>query len=183
MDPGSNELKRAASSDTKPKTTRKKDYQASGTKQLEGSETKKIQKISAHKKSISERAHIQELVDFASPRLAFHEMHLSPFTSNHFVSEHFKLIAMDGAPQTNMALCKDCKTVLVRFRNGTTNLKVHQLRHLKPSPEMKTTKPKNLLTQQVNDNVPTMEKKRKLSKKKTLESKFETSEAISTASN
>ena len=82
-----------------------------------------------------------------------------------------------------MALCKDCKTVLVRFRNGTTNLKVHQLRHLKPSPEMKTTKPKNLLTQQVNDNVPTMEKKRKLSKKKTLESKFETSEAISTASN
>ena len=134
MDPGSNEIKRAASSDTKPKTTRKKQCQASGTKQIEDSETKKLQKIAAHKKSISDRAHIQELVDFSSPRLAFHEMHLSPFTSNHFVSEHFKLISLDGAPLTNMALCTDCKTVLVRFRNGTTNLKVHQLRHLKPSP-------------------------------------------------
>ena len=150
---------------------------------MEDSEKKKIEKIAAHHKSISERTHIQQLVDFASPHLAFHEMHLSPFTSNHFVSEHFKLISMDGAPLTNMALCTDCKTVLVRFRNGTTNLKVHQLRHLKPSPEMKTAKPKNLLTQQVKDIAAAMEKKRKLSKTKSLETKIETSQAISGASN
>jgi len=73
--------------------------------------------------------------------------------------------------------------VLVRFRNGTTNLKVHQLRHLKPSPEMKTAKPKNFLTQQVKDIAPAMEKKRKLSKKKSLDSKFESSQTISAASN
>ena len=70
----------------KPKPSRKKQCQARGTKQIEDSETKKIEKIAAHIKSISERTHIQELVDFASQRLAFHEMHLKPFTSNHFVS-------------------------------------------------------------------------------------------------
>ena len=111
---------------------------------MEDSETKKFEKIAAHKMSICQRTKIQELVDFASPRLAFHEMHFSPFTTNHFVSEHFNLISIDGAPLSKMAMCKNCKTVLVRFRKGTTNLKVHQKRHVKSSQEMKTTKRKNL---------------------------------------
>ena len=182
MDPGSNTVISAPSSDTKAETSGKNQYHASDTKQMEDSQMKQTEKIAAHHKSICDRAKIQELVDFASSRLAFHEMHLSPFTINHFVSEHFNLISMDGAPLTNMALCKDCKTVLVRFRNGTTNLKVHQQHHLKTSPKIKMTKPKNVQNELVNELAPPMEKKRKLAKKKILVSKGETSQAMSAAS-
>ncbi len=182
MDPGSNAVNSATSSYAKPETSRKKHNQASDTKQKEDSQMKKTEKIVAHHKSICDRTKIQELVDFASSRLAFHEMHLSPFTPNHFVSKHFNLISMDGAPLTNMALCKDCKTVLVRFRKGTTNLKVHQQHHLKPSPKMKMTKLKNLQNEVVNEVAPPKEKKRKLVKKKILVSNAETSQAMSAAS-
>ena len=183
MDRGANAVTRALSSETKPKISKKKHCQAICTKPIEESETKKIEKIAAHKKSICERTKIQELVDFASPRLAFHEMHLSPFTTNHFVSEHFNLISMDGAPLSNMALCKNCKTVLVRFRKGTTNLKVHQKRHVNSSREMKTTKPKNLKSQIGTETALPMKKRRQLSKRKILLCKLETSQPISAASN
>ena len=132
-------------SDSNNKTSKKKRNRAPNKNASEVSDRMKIEKISAHRKSICERAKIQELIDFASPRLSFHEMHLSPFRS-----KHFNLISMDGAPLTKLALCKECKTVLVRFRKGTTNLKVHQQRHVKPSLEMQTTKPKNLQTQLVD---------------------------------
>ena len=183
MDPGANAVTRALSSDTKPKTSKKKHCQASSTNQIEDSGTKKIEKIAAHKMSICDRAKIQELVDFASARLAFHEMRLSPFKRNHFVSEHFSLISLDGAPLSNMALCKNCKTVLVRFRKGTTNLKVHQKRHVKSSQEIKTTKTKNLESQIGAETALPMKKKRKLSKKKILVCNLETSQAISAPSN
>ena len=165
-------------SDTNFQPSKKKQNRVQKKKTSEDSDTKKIGKIDAHRKSICERAKIQELVDFASQRLTLHEMHLSPFTTNHFVSEHFILISMDGAPLTNMALCKKCKTVLVRFRKGTTNLKVHQQRHLKPSLEVKTTKVKNVQTQDGNDPPPAPKKKRNFSKKKMSEPKIETSEEI-----
>ena len=183
MDPGANAVTRALSSDTKPKTSKKKHCQASSTKQMEDSETKKIEKIAAHKMFICERTKIQELVDFASPRFAFPERHLSRFTSNHFVSEHFNLISLDGAPLSKMALCKNCKTVLVRFRKGTTNLKVHQKRHVNSSQEMKTTKQTNVQSQIATASAPPIKKRRQISKKKILLCKLETSQAISAASN
>ena len=166
-----------------PKPSKKKLSRVQNKNAVEDSDTKKIAKIAAHKMSICDRTKIQELVDFASPRLAFHEMHLSPFTSNHFVSEHFNLISLDGAPLSNMALCKNCKTVLVRFRKGTTNLKVHQKRHVKSSQEIKTTKPKNLESQIGTETALPLKKKRQPSKKKILFCNLETSQAISAASN
>ena len=89
----------------------------------------KERRAASQHQSVAKRGEIQELVDYNSPELTFHEMHLCPFSKNHEVGEHFELISMGGKPLPNLVLCKQCKKVLVRYNRSTNSLRIHLERH------------------------------------------------------
>jgi len=93
------------------------------------SDAAQCERISAFRRSLLTRAEMQGLVDYANPKLVFHQMTLSPFGKNHGIAEHFTLISFEGTPIKNMVLCNICKRIQVRFKNGTSNLKSHLDRH------------------------------------------------------
>ena len=72
----------------------------------------KERRTATQQQSIEKRSEIQELVDYNSPELTFHEMHLCPFSKNHEVGEHFQLISLGGKAQPKLVLCKQCKKYL-----------------------------------------------------------------------
>ena len=72
---------------------------------------------------------MQGHVDYANPKLVFHSMSLNPFGKNRGIAEHFNLLSFDGTPCKNLVLCKICKRILIRFKNGTSHLKAHLERH------------------------------------------------------
>ncbi len=41
---------------------------------------------------------MQGLVDYANPKLVFHQMTLSPFGKNYGIAEQFTLISVEGTP-------------------------------------------------------------------------------------
>jgi len=86
-------------------------------------------RIAAYQKSLLRRGEVQDLVDYTSPKIIFHQMNLNPFGNNHWVAEHFNLVSMEGKPVKNVVVCKICKRVQIRFQNGTTNLKSHLKHH------------------------------------------------------
>ena len=86
-------------------------------------------RIATYRKSLLRREEIQDLVDYTSPSLVFHQMNLNPFGRNHAVAEHFSLVSVEGKPIKNVVVCKICKRVQIRFQNGTTNLKSHLQHH------------------------------------------------------
>ena len=87
------------------------------------------QRITSFRQSLLRRAEIQALVDYANPKLVFHQMSINPFGKNRGIAEHFNLLSYDGTPCKNLVLCKICKRILIRFKNGTSNLKAHLERH------------------------------------------------------
>jgi len=90
------------------------------------------QRITSFRQSLMRRAEIQALVDYANPKLVFHQMSINPFGKNRGIAEHFNLLSYDGMPSKNLVLCKICKRILIRFKNGTSNLKAHLERHKIP---------------------------------------------------
>ncbi len=89
------------------------------------SEDAQCERISAFRRSLLRRAEMQGIVDYANPKIVFHQMTLSPFGKNHGIAEHFTLISLEGMPIKIMVLCNICKRIQVRFKNGTSNLKSH----------------------------------------------------------
>ena len=89
----------------------------------------KERRAASQHKSVVKRGEIQELVDYNSPELAYHEMHLCPFSKNHEVGDDFQLISLGGKALPTLALCKQCKKVLVRYNKSTNSLRLHHERH------------------------------------------------------
>ncbi len=89
----------------------------------------KERRAASQHQSVEKRSEIQELVDYNSPELTFHDMHLCPFSKNHKVGEHFQLISLGGKAQPKLVLCKQCKKVLVRYNRSTNGLRIHLERH------------------------------------------------------
>ena len=89
----------------------------------------KERRAASQHQSVIKRGEIQELVDYNSAELTYHDMHLCPFSKNHEVGDHFQLISLAGKPVPKLALCKQCKKVLVRYNKSTNTLRKHHERH------------------------------------------------------
>ena len=89
----------------------------------------KERRASSQHQSVVKRGEIQELVDYNSAELSYHDMHLCPFSKNYEVGDHFQLISLAGKPVPKLALCKQCKKVLVRYNKSTNTLRKHHERH------------------------------------------------------
>ena len=134
----------APSTSTTPQTKEKEAYQPPKTKRKNAKQGKvhcerrpstsmssniKERRAASQHKSVVKRGEIQELVDYNSPELAYHEMHLCPFSKNHEVGDDFQLISLAGKALPTLALCKQCKKVLVRYNKSTNSLRLHHERH------------------------------------------------------